>query len=289
VEEVILNKRKYWEFLKDLYSRYNNDNLLSTGAQVTFFLLLSLFPFLIFLINLISFTTIVNLKENIEVLKSLMPSNAYALFHDIINQTVANRSGTLLSFGMLFTLWSSTSGITSVISGINRAYDQEETRPFWKVLIVSLFFTFELAIVIIFSLILIVFGKILGTYLFHYFGFSASFLTIWNSVRLIIAFTTLIIVFISLYYTVPNRRISIKEAFPGSLFTSVGWVIISIAFSYYANNFGNYRNLYGSLGGIIALLTWIYLSSIVILIGAEINASLMFSKIGRKKEKAKRY
>jgi membrane protein len=284
-----LKKRKYRELLKDLYSRFNNDDLRSIGAQITFFLLLSLFPFLIFLINLLSFTTIVNLKENIEVLKSLMPSNAYTLLKDIINQTIANRSGTLLSFGMLFTLWSSTSGVTSIIGGINRAYDQEETRSFWKILSVSLFFTIELAIVIIFSLILIVFGKSLGIYLFHYFGFSVSFLVIWNSVRFIIAFTTLILVFISLYYTVPNRRISFKEAFPGSLFTSVGWVIISIAFSYYANNFGNYRNLYGSLGGIIALLTWIYLSSIVILIGAEINASLMFSKIGRKKEKAKRY
>ena len=179
-----MNKRKYWELLKDLYSRYNKDELLSMGAQITFYLLLSLFPFLIFLINLISFTTIVNLKENIEVLKSLMPTNAYTLFQDIINQAIANRSGTLLSFGMLFTLWSSSSGVTSLIRGINRAYDQEETRSFWKILIVSLFFTFELAIVIIFSLILIVFGKTLGIYLFQYFGLSASFLEIWNSLRL---------------------------------------------------------------------------------------------------------
>ena len=284
-----MKKIKSWELLKDLYSRFMNDDLLSTGAQVTFFLLLSLSPFLIFLITLITYSPIVNFQDNLEVFAAVMPANAYEILRDIINQTINNRSGTLLSFGMLFTLWSSTSGVTSLIRGINRAYDQEETRPFWKIIVVSVYFTFELAIVIIFSLILVVFGKIFGTEIFHFLGFSDVSLKIWSYVRFIIALITTILVFVSLYHNTPNRRLGFREVIPGAVVASLAWVIISIAFSYYANNFSNYTKVYGSLGGIIVLIIWIYLSSIIILMGAEINASLMFSKTGREKVKIKQF
>lgn len=281
--------KKIFEVIKDLYFRFVNDELLSVGAEVTFFMLLSLFPFLIFLINLLSFTAIESLIENIEILAEFIPSNAYHIFKNIINQTISHRNGSLLSFGMLFTLWSSTSGVISLIKGINRAYDQEETRPFWRIIIIALYFTFELAIVIIFSLLLIVFGKHLGNYLFNYFNFPNIFLVIWNKVRLVISFITIIFVLTSLYHHTSNKRLRLREVIPGAILASIGLVLISLLFSFYTNNFGNYSNLYGSLGGIIALLTWIYLSSIVFLTGAEINASIFFKKYGYKKEKSKRY
>jgi membrane protein len=284
-----MKKMWSWELLKDLYVRFVNDDLLSTGAQVTFFLLLSLSPFLVFLITLIAYMPFVNFQDHIEVLAAFMPANAYETLRDIINQIIDNRSGTLLSFGMLFTLWLSTSGVTSLIQGINRAYDQEETRPFWKRRAVSLFFTIEIVVAIILSLILIIFGKILGTQILHFFGFPDVSLEIWNYVRFSIALITTSLVLVSLYYMTPNRRLRFREAIPGAIIASIGWVIISIAFSYYANNLGNYPKVYGSLGGIIALLTWIYLSSIIILMGAEINASLVFSKIGSEKLKSKRF
>ena len=280
---------KSWEFLKDVYARFMNDDLLSIGAQATFFLLFSLFPFLIFLIALITYMPMVNLQDSIQALAALMPANAYLILRDIVNQTLANRSVTLLSFGVLSALWSSASGVTSLIRGINRAYDQEETRRSWKITAVSLYFTLELAIAIIFSLVLIVFGKVLGTQLFHFLGFSDASLQVWNYVGYIIALITTILVFISLYYNTPNRRSKFREVVPGAVVASLGWVIVSIAFSYYIDNFGNYSKVYGSLGGIIALLMWLYVSSIIILMGAEINASLMFSKMGLEKPKLRRF
>ena len=284
-----MRKMKSWEFLKDVYARFMNDDLLSIGAQATFFLLFSLFPFLIFLIALITYMPMVNLQDSIQALAALMPANAYLILRDMVNQTIANRSVTLLSFGMLSALWSSASGVTTLIQGINRAYDQEETRRSWKITAVSLYFTLELAIAIIFSLILIVFGKVLGTQLFHFLGFSDASLQVWNYVGYIITLITTILVFISLYQNTPNRRSKFREVVPGAVVASLGWVIISIAFSYYIDNFGNYSKVYGSLGGIIALLMWLYVSSIIILMGAEINASLMFSKMGLEKLKFKRY
>ena len=284
-----MRKMKSWEFLKDVYARFMNDDLLSIGAQASFFLLFSLFPFLIFLIALITYMPMVNLQNSIHALAALIPANAYLILRDIVDQTLANRSVTLLSFGVLSALWSSASGVTSLIRGINRAYDQEETRRSWKITAVSLYFTLELAIAIIFSLILIVFGKVLGTQLFRFLGFSDASLQVWNYVGYIIALITTILVFISLYYNTPNRRSKFREVIPGAVVASLGWVIVSIAFSYYIDNFGNYSKVYGSLGGIIALLMWLYVSSIIILMGAEINASLMFSKMGLEKLKLRRF
>lgn len=284
-----MKKMKSWALFKDIYVRFMNDDLLSIGAQASFFLLFSLFPFLIFLIVLITYMPMVNFQDSIQVLAAFMPANAYLILLDIVNQTIANRSVTLLSFGMLSALWSSASGVTSLIRGINRAYDQEETRPSWKITAVSLYFTLELAVAITFSLILIVFGKILGTQLFHFLGFSDVSLKVWSYVGYIITLVTTILVFISLYYNTPNRRLKFREVIPGAVVASLGWVIISIAFSYYIDNFGNYSKVYGSLGGIIALLMWLYVSSIIILMGAEINASLMFSKTGLEKLKLRRF
>jgi membrane protein len=266
-----------------------NDDLLSIGAQASFFLLFSLFPFLIFLIVLLTYMPMVNFQDSIQALAALMPANAYLILRDMVTQTIASRSVTLLSFGMLSALWSSASGISTLIQGINRAYDQEETRRSWKVSAVSLYFTFELAIAIIFSLVLIVFGKVLGTQLFRFLGFSDVSLVIWSYLGYIITLITTILVFVSLYQNTPNRRLGFREVVPGAVIASLGWVIVSIAFSYYIDNFGNYSKVYGSLGGIIALLMWLYVSSIIILMGAEINASLMFSKMGLEKLKLRRF
>lgn len=284
-----MKENKIYKLFKDLYFRFTNDELLSTSAEVAFFMLLSLFPFLIFLINLLSFTAIESLVDNLEILSEIMPLNAYLILKEIIKQAIAHRNGTLLSFGMLFTLWSSTSGVTTLIKGINRAYDQEETRPFWRIIIIALYITIELALAIIFSLLLIVFGKILGKYILNSLGLSRIFLTIWNYIRFLIAFIGIFFIFTSLYHHTPNKKLSLKESIPGAILASIGIVTISIGFSFYANNFGNYADLYGSLAGIIVLQTWIYISSIVFLFGAEINSMYLFKKLGIKKEKLKRF
>lgn len=284
-----MKKRESWEFLKDLYVRFGNDDLLSTGAEVAFYLLLSLFPFLVFLIALISYAPMVDIQDSIQILAPLMPASAYEILQGIVNQTIADRSGTLLSFGMLLAVWSSASGVTSLMSGINRAYDQEETRRPWRVKGVSLLFTLELAAVIAVSFILIVLGKNLGIRIFHFLGFSDISLEIWIYVRFIIVTVTSILVFVSFYHNTPNRRLSFREVIPGATVASLGWVAVSTVFSYYVNNLGNYSKVYGSLGGIIALLMWMYLSSVSILMGAEVNASLMFTRTGGEKPKSKRF
>jgi len=284
-----MKKEKLLELLKDLYDRFMNDDLLSVGAQITYFLILSLAPFLIFLITLITFIPIIDFQHSIAVLEKLMPANAYEIFRAVIDQTINNSSGALLTFGVIFALWSATTGVSYLIRGVNRAYDQEETRPFWKTKLVSLLITLELSFVIIASMILIIFGGILGSQFFGFLGLSEEFSMIWDYLRFVIAFIAIILVFLSLYYSAPNRRLTFKEVFPGAITAAISWIIVSIAFSFYADNLGNYTAVYGSLGGVIALLTWMYLSSVIFLLGAEINASFKFRKEGIKKTTLKKF
>ncbi len=284
-----MKKDNLIKLLKDLYTRFSNDDLPSVGAQITYFLLLSIAPFLIFLITLISFIPVVDFQSQIEPLYALMPTAASEILNAIIEQTMKNRSGALLTFGVLFALWSASTGVKYLISGVNRAYDQEETRPFWKKSLVSLAITLELSMVIIVTMILIIFGGILGSEVFGFLGFSETFLTIWNYLRFVIAIVAIMIVFISLYYSAPSRRLAFKEVLPGAVVATFSWIIVSMAFSFYADNMGNYAAVYGSLGGVIALLTWIYISSIIFLLGAEINASLKFRREGIKKTVLKNF
>jgi len=284
-----MKRTESWRLLKDLYARFVNDDVLSTGAEIAFFLLLSLFPFLIFLMTLVSYVRMVDVQDSLQVLAALMPASAYEILRDIVNETIADRSGTLLSLGVLFALWSSTSGVASLMRGINRAYDQEETRRFWRMKAISLGFTVELAVVIAVSFILVVLGRILGTRIFQLLGFSDVSLEIWNYGMLAIVTITSTLMFMFFYHVAPNCRLRLREVIPGAVVASIGWVAVSLAFSYYANNLGSYSKVYGSLGGIIALLMWMYLSSISILMGAEVNASLMLSRMGVEKVKFKRF
>lgn len=278
-----MKKDNLIKLLKDLFARFSNDDLLSVGAQITYFLLLSIAPFLIFLITLITFIPLLDFQSQIEPLYALMPADASKILNAIIDQTIKNRSSALLTFGVMFALWSASTGVSYLIRGVNRAYDQEETRPFWKKSLLSLVITLELSIVIIASMILIVFGGILGSKVFGWLGFSETFTMIWGYLRFVIALLAIMIVFVSLYYSAPSCRLTFKEVLPGAVVAAISWIVVSMAFSFYADNLGNYAAVYGSLGGVIALLTWIYLSSIIFLLGAEINASLKFSKEGIEK------
>lgn len=278
-----MKKDNLIKLFKDLYVRFLNDDLISVGAQISYFLLLSIAPFLIFLITLITFIPLGDFQSQFEPLYAIMPTEVYEILSSIFDQTVKNRSSALLVFGILFGLWSASTGVSYLMRGVNKAYDQEETRPFWKKSLVSLVITLELSTVIIASMILIVLGGILGSKVFGFFGVSETFLMIWGYLRFVIAIFAIMIVFISLYYNAPSCRLTLKEVLPGTITASFCWIIVSMAFSFYADNLGNYAAVYGSLGSVIALLTWIYLSSIIFLLGVEINASLKFRKEGIEK------
>ncbi|MGI6776907.1 MAG: YihY/virulence factor BrkB family protein [Acetivibrionales bacterium] len=273
-----MNIEKYESFFKNVAKRYKEDEVAALGAQLTYYLILSFFPFLIFLITLISYTPLTH-EESIKTLEHLMPPQTYGLVVEMRRQVMSSDRRTILSFGMIATLWTASRGVCALIKGINKAYDQEETRPFWKLNGISILFTLGIALVILFSFVLLVLGKVLGEYLFNMLGITKLFKTAWDFIRYFTPLLSMTIVFVSVYYYIPGKRLKLKQVLPGSAFAVIGWVLLSVVFSFYINNFSIYTTTYGSIAGIIILLLWLYWCSIIILIGAEINATLAFDRI----------
>ncbi len=259
--------------IHEVYIRSKNDEVPALAAQLTYYFILSFFPFLIFIITLISYTPIAN-EIALSSISGILPPVACNLVLDVINEASLTPRKTFLSFGMLTSLWVSSNGMNAVIRGLNKAYDRKETRPYWKVKGLSIMSIIALALAIILSLGLLVFGETMGEQLFKFTVFK----TAWTVIRICASFLFIIMVFSFLYMLVPNRRMTLKEVLPGSVFTTLGWILVSSLFSFYINNFADFSRMYGSIGGVIALLVWLYWISIIIILGGELNASLAINR-----------
>ncbi|WP_034869111.1 YihY/virulence factor BrkB family protein [Clostridium lundense] len=263
--------------IKDLIQRILDDEIPALASQLSYSLLLAFFPFLIFLMTLVGFSSI-DSEFVLSEISRVLPNNAYELVHNTVLEILETKNTNLLSFGIIFTLWTASSGFRSVIKGINKAYDEKEKRSFFKVVLISIISTLGLGFLIILTILLLVFGQIIGYILAKKIGVSYLFEVIWNVIRYMIILFSMILIFALMYRYIPSRRLQWKEVIPGAIFATVGWVIASVGFAFYVNNFGNYSRVYGSIGAVIVLLTWLYLTSIIIIVGGEINAAIAFNK-----------
>lgn len=269
------------KLVKDLYFRFKDDDVPALASQLAYYFILAIFPFLIFLINLVSITPITS-EQALNNLSKVIPQEAYVIIRDVIGEVTRSNRQTFLPFSMIATLWASSNGMNAIVKGLNKAYDQHENRSIWKVRGLSIVSTVAFAFTILFAFILLILGEIIGRNVFVYLGISNSFKTTWQYTRFIIPVLIMFIVFTLLYRFIPNKRMKFTEVCAGSLFSSFGWFITSILFSLYVNNFSNYSNTYGSIGGIILLIIWLYWISIIILLGGELNASLAYNRIEHK-------
>lgn len=266
-----LKKSILYKYTEQLIRRYRDDDLATISAQIAYFLILSFFPFLFFLINLLSFTHLSDrlLMANFRI---ILPNDAAILIKDILVQTVQAKSTTILLLGMLGSLWAASQGMSAIMRGLNHSYGVKESRNFIKRNMISLMATIGLTVMIIFSFFMIVFGRILGSYVFGLMGAKTLFYSIWSFLRYSISLTLMFVTFYVIYKYLPNKKLRSKNLIVGTVFTTFGWVLASLLFSFYVNNFANYAIIYGSLGGIFALIIWLYISTLVFLLGGELNA-----------------
>lgn len=256
--------------IKHLWVRIGRDDISGLAAQLAYFFLLSLFPLLIFLVTLLPYFSMT--QENLlSFIKDYAPGETMVLIETSLTD-VMDKNGKLLSFGVIATLWSASNGIHAIVAAFNKAYDVVENRTFVVERGIAILLTIGMIAVIVVALLLPVFGRHIGLFLFTEFGLSEQFLKVWNALRWLFSSLFLFIVFTGLYWIAPNKKISCLSAVPGALFATVGWVLTSLAFSYYVGNFANYSATYGSIGAIIVLMIWFYLSGFVIILGGEINA-----------------
>ena len=283
--------KKWFLFLYNLIYNIRKDEVTAIGAQLTYYLILSIFPFLIFFLNVVGHTSLA-----IEALLNdwiiVMPSETQTLLYRVIEEIRVSSSETLLSFSIILALWSGSLGISAIIRAINKAYNINKRRNYIRLKLLSLLFTIALVILLLIVLATLVFGEVIGNAIFTYIGAINVFYRIWNNSRKLIALASMIIIFALLYkYSImpkERRYIKLVHTLPGAIFATIGWIVASSIFSFYVNNFANYSKTYGSLGGVIVLLVWLYITSIMIVLGGEINgtyASLFISGKGKEQKR----
>jgi membrane protein len=260
-----------YKYIEQLIFRYKYDELASMSAQITYYLILAFFPFLVFLINLLSFTPFSNRLLFANFYK-LLPHDTAALVNEMLVHFVQAKSTTFLFLGMFASLWAASQGMSAIIRGLNHSYDVKENRNYIKRNLISLISTIGVSVMIIFSLFMIVFGRIIGSYVFDLIGEKTLFTIIWPFFRYGISLTFMLFTFYLVYKYLPNRPLKSNNIIIGTIFATFGWVSASLLFAYYVNYFANYEQAYGSIGGIFALIIWLYISTLIILLGGELNA-----------------
>lgn len=261
----------YWEIV-------NKNELMALGGQVTYYMILSFFPLIILVLTVISSLDMTN-DQFFDSFKFLLPEETYMMVKSIVDEIFSTRSSpALLSFGMLGAFWASLNGINALIRGVVKAYGIPESRSFFHLKYAALIFLVVIVLAIIFSFIILVIGDNLADALLKYFGTNSLFTYLWQDLRLLIQFLFLTATFTFLNRIATKHVYPIKRYFPGSLLAAAGWVILSLAFSYYVNHFNNYTLTYGSLAGIMLLLLWLYWICEILLLGCAMNAALIETK-----------
>ncbi len=263
------------ELGRRLWKEIQDDEVLGRGAQLAYYFLLALFPMLLFLTALIGLFPInTSTSTLLQYAEEFLPADAIGILQRYLDNVVQGSGKDILSLGILGALWVSSSGMTAIIDALNVAYDATETRPFWKVRLTGILLTIGLAGFVILSAVLVLFGGHLAEWASELLGFGMFFELTWKVLQWPLAFMLMVLAIGIIYYICPNVEQEWRWVTPGAVVAVVLWLGVSLAFKVYVTNFGNYNAAYGSIGGVIVLMLWLYLSGTVILLGGEINAEI---------------
>ncbi len=260
-------------FAKEFIEQLKKDPILDWAATLAFYFMLSIFPLLIFMLSLLPYLPL-NTEQIYHFVHDYAPPELAELFTVTVLEVIAEPKGGLLSFGILATIWTSSNGINALIRALNKAHNTDETRSFIKLRFMSILLTIGFVLVIFVTLLLPVFGNVILTSIDQIFGLPDTTVVNLNRLRWFIGIAIMTAVLMVLYTIGPNKKLNFHRVLYGALFATISWQLISLGFSFYISNFNNYTATYGSLGGVIILMMWFYLSGLILVIGGEINATL---------------
>jgi len=265
--------RKTVIFLVMFIKKIGDDDIFALGAQLAYYMVLSFIPFLMFLMTLVGFSHL-NSDAVLNLLSNVMPTEAFNLIQSTVIEIVDREQTGLLWISIALAIWVSSSGFKAVIKGLNKAYGVKETRSYIKLKLISMIYTILLALIVIATLFLFVFGDVIGDFFMKVLEHPEFIYYIWNILRYVVVILIMILFFMFLYNATPCVRLGWLEVIPGAVITTLGWISISYIFAYYVNNFSNYSRLYGSLGAVFMFMTWMFITSMILILGGEINAVL---------------
>jgi membrane protein len=251
------------------------DDCPGLAAQLAFYFFLAVFPALLFLVSLLGYLPLgVQLGRAVANLEAVLPAELVQFLRQQIDQAVAGGQGSLLTIGILGAIWSSSAAVTAIITALNRAYDIEEWRPWWKRRLVAIALTISLAVFVVLAFAFVVGGADLAAWIAERLGFGAVLARLWTVGQWAVALALIVIAVDLVYYFAPNAETPFVWITPGALLATVLWLAASFGFKVYVQNFANYTAVHGAIGAVIVLLLWFYLSGFALLVGAELNAEI---------------
>jgi len=266
--------KRFWLFLLRLQRELAYDDVMGMAAQIAFYAMLGLFPLMIFVLSMISMFPL-GAKLQPELLKALgenMPAEAAQYVTDIVMGILPSHDQGVLSLGLLASLWGASMAIGALITTINRAYNIRPRRNMIEQKVLAIFLVLVLSGLWLLAMTIILVGPQLTQQLFEWVGLASENNTFWTSVRLPMAFLLNLTALSILYYVAPEARQKFRWIQPGALTATVLWLVATYGFRIFISYFGHYNKTYGSLAAVIILMMWLWISGLLFLLGAEINA-----------------
>ena len=257
-------------YIRYFLNRISRHCVSAFSGQACLFIVISFFPFIMFLLTLIRYLPITE-STLMQICTDVLPDAFSSFVVSIIQEIYRKSNNALLSMTVITALWSASRGILTIIKGLNYVYDIQETRSYVRLRLIATIYTLIFAILILVTLIVLVFGNRLYWELRSMNPLLGNLIQMIVDIRTFMGFFILLFFFLLLFLFVPNRKSSLLSEIPGALVSTVGWIGFSYLYSIYIDHFGNYSYTYGSLTAVVLLMLWLYSCMFILFIGGEVN------------------
>lgn len=270
--------------LKRTAKEFSADDMSTYAAALAYRALFSIFPFVLFLMAMLGFLHLPDFFDWLRAQAAMvLPPVALEQVNPVIDQLQQSQGG-LLSFGILLALWTASIGVRSLMNAMNKAYDVKEGRPSWKLFILSVLYTIGIAVMLLLAAGFMTLGPQVMTWLASQIGLEQLLVVLWSWLRWPVAILLLMLAVALIYFVMPDVEQEFRFITPGSAVAVIVWLAASVGFGIYVQNFADYNATYGSIGAIIVLLLYFYITAAVLLLGAELNAVIEHLSVEGKDE-----
>ncbi len=260
-------------FGRRLCREFFDNAVTDTAAQLSYYFLFALFPFLFFLVTLLAYLPLQGaVDEMLLRLSAFVPPQAMRIVQQQLAALLHRPKPRLLTAGLLLAIWFASRGVDALRTALNRAYDVKESRPWWRVQLMAIALTMAVSILVLLSFAGILLGGEAGFWLADRIHSGGPFLVVWSWLRFPITALVVMLAVAVLYYFLPDVEQRFRYITPGSVTATVLWLAATWGFTRYVAHFGSYDVMYGSIGGVVVLLTWLYITGLVFAVGGEVNA-----------------
>ena len=272
-----LDKGSWWQAIKRTISEFKEDNLTDWAAALTYYAILAIFPALLALVSIVGLMGSDTTQSLIDNLGQVAPGPAKDIFTSAIENLQKNQgsAGIMLIVGIAVAVWSASGYVSAFMRASNAIYDVEEGRPIWKSIPTRVVTTLVLLLLLAITAVGVVLTGGLAQQVGKVIGLDKTFVEVWDIAKWPVLLAVVSLMFAILYYAAPNvKHPKFRWVSPGGIVAVVLWILASAAFALYVANFSSYNETYGAIGGVIVFLTWLWITNIAVLFGAELNAEL---------------